>query len=542
MRILYCARMLAAALLLTLSVQPAAASDKDFKMIVKNIESSYNARRKSIPFLGFAGLFVKIARPAGVKDIKLAIFEDQDFSSGPGGLEFQKAIESSFKEKWQPVVRSSLRAEGSRAYIYTQPAGKDMEVLSITFARRQAIVVQAKLDPESLMKFLEKPEIMGISLAGSFNTGGLLAGRASSIAGGPASSDDSGDSISSLGGASVDQLATRENRPKPVLRVRSNEEAEPDPGPAPAEKVVIEKDVIRLEARLVNLNVKVTDRSGNPLQDLEKEDFVILEDGIEQDIAYFEPVTAPISLVLLLDLSGSTKDVRKSMIKAAKKFIDSLNKDDRVAIAAFTREFTLLSDFTTDRKLLKKRVEGIKKIRGGTAYYDSMWTALDLLARVSDARKAIVVLTDGQDNSIQRYGYAPTEHTFEELLMRASEEEATIYPIYFNTDEWKPRFRDRDSVESEIIARRYEEYTRPARVARKQMEMLAERTAGVVIDAENEDNLDAAYERVASELRTLYSLGYSPKDLRKNGRFRKIEVRVNREGTTARTRRGYYAR
>jgi VWFA-related protein len=248
--------------------------------------------------------------------------------------------------------------------------------------------------------------------------------------------------------------------------------------------------------------------------------------------------------VLLLDLSGSTKDVRKQMIDAAKKFIDSLGKDDRIALAAFTREFILLSDFTSDRNLLKKRVEEIKKIRGGTAYYDAMWTTLDLLSRLSQSRKAIVVLTDGVDNSISRFGYENTNHTFGELFERVSGEDATIYPIYFNTDEWTPPIFDKfkDPRQAERAARRYDERTAPARLARRQLEALAEQTAGIVIDADTENDLDAAYERVARELRTLYSLGYAPKELKNNKQFRKISVQVNRDGTVAKTRRGYYAR
>ncbi|HET9533094.1 MAG TPA: VWA domain-containing protein [Blastocatellia bacterium] len=537
-----CARTLAVALLVLLSASAAAASDKDFKMIVKKIESSYNARQRKIPFLGFAGFLVKIVKPAGVKEFKLAIFDEQDFSPGPHDHEFQRAIEGSFKDKWLPIVRSNIRAEGSRAYIYSQPAGKDIELLSVTFARRQAIVVQAKVDPNSLMRFLENPQIMGISLADSFKGDSVFAGNIS----GGTSPSASGSSIDSLEGTSPDHIDSRNAREKPALRVRSKgDDSELEPAAvSDARSAVPEKDVIKLEARLVNLNVKVTDSTGNPLGDLRKEDFTILEDGVEQEIAYFEPVTAPINLVLLLDLSGSTKDKRKTMIDAAKKFIDSLGKEDRIAVAAFTREFKLLSDFTTDRKLLKKRVEDISKIRGGTAYYDAMWTTLDLLGRVTEARKAIVVLTDGVDNSIVRYGYAPTNRTFEELLARVSEEEATIYPIYFNTDEWRPpKFaKGDDPVAAAILARRYEERMRPNLIARQQIETLADLTAGVVIDAENEKNLDAAYERVTRELKTLYSLGYAPRNLKNNGQFRKISLEVNRQGVKARTRRGYYAR
>jgi VWFA-related protein len=173
-----------------------------------------------------------------------------------------------------------------------------------------------------------------------------------------------------------------------------------------------------------------------------------------------------------------------------------------------------------------------------------MWTTLDLLSRLSQSRKAIVVLTDGVDNSISRFGYEDTNHTFGELFERVSGEEATIYPIYFNTDEWKPPFLDKikDPRQAERAARRYDERTAPSRLARRQLEALAEQTAGIVIDADTENDLDAAYERVARELRTLYSLGYAPKELKGNKQFRKINVQVNREGTVARTRRGYYAR
>jgi VWFA-related protein len=535
--------MLAVALLILFTAPLARASDKDFKMIVKKIESSYNARQRKIPFLGLAGFLVKIVKPAGVKQFKLAVFEDQDFSPGPHDNEFQRIIETSFKDKWQPIVRSNIRSEASRAYIYSQPAGKDIDLLSVTFARRQAIVVQARVDPKSVMRFLENPQLMGISLADSFKGDSVIAGSRGGIFGGGPSADRSSDSISSLGGETGDRIE-RNARAKPSLRIRSDDDGDGyEVQPGPSEARPLEKDVIKLEARLVNLNVKVTDRSGSPLEDLRKEDFRILEDGVEQDIAYFEPVTAPINLVLLIDLSGSTRDIRQQMIDAAKKFIDSLGKDDRIALAAFTREFILLSDFTSDRKLLKKRVEDIKRIRGGTAYYDAMWTTLDLLSRVSEARKAIVVLTDGVDNSIVRFGYAPTDHTFNELFARVSEEEATIYPIYFNTEEWKPNIdKIKDPREAARVARRYEESTAPARMARRQLEALAEQTAGIVIDAENENNLDAAYERVARELRTLYSLGYAPKDLKNNGQFRKISVQVNRDGTVTRTRRGYYAR
>ena len=539
-----------------LSIHATAYAADDFKMIVKNIESRYKAKRKKIPFLGVAGFLVKIVKPAGVKEFKLAVFEDQDFRPGPRDAEFEETVRKSLSRKWQPMLMSRSRLEGNRAYIYSQPSGKDIKLLSVTFERRQAIVVQAKVQPDKLMEFMEKPEIMGKSLAGLMGNGSTIAGGNTSYGG--RSSRDSGDhSLDSLRSDTYDPPPAKS---KPVLKVRSEEEADPELesdaqpvagnslSPAPAEK-----DVIKLEARLVNLNVRAIDRAGQPLPDLTKADFEIYEDGARQDIFSFEPVNSPINVVLLLDLSGSTKDKRKIMARAAKKFIDSLGQDDLIAIAAFTRDYVMVSDFTKDHNLLKSRVDKIDKIQGGTAFYDAMWKTLDLLRRVEESRRAIVVLTDGADNSIS--GRFSTEHTFDELLSRVMEEEATIYPIYFSPDlpisidskgnvvVVTGKNKDQKVKVNEAISERLrEKIARPHIIARAQLEALAEETAGMVFEAKDEDDLEGVYERVAAELHLLYSLSYSPKNTGSDGAFRKIKVEVNRDGSVAKTRRGYYAR
>ena len=86
----------------------------------------------------------------------------------------------------------------------------------------------------------------------------------------------------------------------------------------------------------------------------------------------------------------------KVMKKAARKFVDTLSPDTRIAVAAFTRKFMVFSNFTLDRKLLKDRIDGVKNLHSGTAFYDSMWAALDLFQEAGGRRKAIVVLTDGR--------------------------------------------------------------------------------------------------------------------------------------------------
>jgi VWFA-related protein len=283
----------------------------------------------------------------------------------------------------------------------------------------------------------------------------------------------------------------------------------------------------------VNLNVKAMDKAGQPLTDLKMEDFVVSEDGVKQDVSHFKPVNAPVNVIMLLDLSGSTKPKRKAMAEAARKFIDALPAQDRIAFVAFTRKYRALSDFTTDKEGLKRVVEQIKGFEGGTAFYDSMWQALDDLGKVGDARKAVVVLTDGEDESLT--GDEETKHTFDELLDRASEDDVTIYPIYFSGrnhyDKIGLLFGGGGGLTADNDNRR---------IARKQLDSLAEQTGGEVFSAQREEELEGAYKRVASELHTLYSLAYSPDAPKHNGEFRKINITVARDGAVAKTRRGYY--
>jgi len=290
-------------------------------------------------------------------------------------------------------------------------------------------------------------------------------------------------------------------------------------------------EAIKLEARLVNVLVKVTDAGGKTLPMLKKDDFVIYEDNVQQDISYFEPVTAPLHLVLLLDLSGSTEKKMKVLKKAAQKFVDSLKPTDTIAVAGFTRRFFVISNFTTDHRLLKDRIDDIKNRHSGTAYYDAMWATLDLLEEARATRKAIVVLTDGVDNSLDHPNDEDlaAKHSFSELLERVEEADATIYPIYLDT-------------EYETIGRGGRSGHDAYVTARKQLEALADQTGAVMFKAERAEDLEGVYQQVAAELHSLYSLAYAPKSLTRDGAWKKIGVSVKLPGAKLRSKRGYYAR
>jgi len=533
----------AAIILSVLSIQSIARAD-DFGKIVDKIEKNYNAKKKKIPLLGLAGFAVKVIRPAGVKGFKVAIFEDQDFAMGARDREFEQAVTSSLDKKWTPTVSSKDRVSGNRSWVYSRQDGKDLEVLTVTITNKQAIVAQAKVNPEAAAKFMEKPQIMGFSIGGGggFNRSISILDPSSPIYSGKPAFDTSDASLDSLRSSGA---LTTDTRSKPVLSRGSESDSTVDSTNAEHAEVAREKadlDAIRLEARLINLNVKATDRSGHSLSTLNKEDFRVQEDGVEQQIFYFEPISAPINVVLLLDLSGSTRDNRSVMINTAKNFIDSLGAQDRIAVAAFTRKFVLASDFTTDKKELKKSVDKMKKISGGTAFYDGMWATLDLLRRVKDSRKAIVVLTDGVDESLLESGREESNHSFEELLARVGEEDATIYPLYLKKDETDLTNELKNPDLSEWRRRRLERRLAPNLAAHRQVEQLAEESAGSVFVVEGENELDGVYQKVAAELRLMYSLAYSSTNTAHDGKFRKINVSVKHEGAVARTRRGYVAR
>jgi VWFA-related protein len=292
-----------------------------------------------------------------------------------------------------------------------------------------------------------------------------------------------------------------------------------------------DEHAVKLSTRLVSLNVKVTDNFGKPLPLLNKTDFQIMEESVPQDISHFEPVTAPLNIVLLMDLSGSTEDKMKIMKKAAKKFIDALNPGDNIAVAGFTRRFMVISNFTTDKNLLKDRIDDIKNRHSGTAYYDAMWATLNLLDEVKATRKAVVVMTDGVDNSLDHpddRDYDP-KHGFQELMERIVEADATIYPIFLDT-------------EYQVVVKRGDSNHDAYVTAKKQLAELAEQTGAVMFKADRAEDLESVYQQVAAELHSLYSIAYTPKSLGKDGMWRKISITVNRDGAKARARRGYFAK
>ncbi|MFY9609594.1 MAG: hypothetical protein WAU45_13375 [Blastocatellia bacterium] len=154
-----------------ISVAPAGASaesgDKSFSSVVKHIKSNYRARQQGfLGFVNFARFVVKVIRPAGVKNFKVTMLRDLDYSHAarPETPEFHTAIEDKIQAMWSPLIRFSSAREKQWTYIYVTQEKKDVKILAVAVQEQQAVVFQMKFSPEKLSAFITDPKIMGISI------------------------------------------------------------------------------------------------------------------------------------------------------------------------------------------------------------------------------------------------------------------------------------------------------------------------------------------------------------------------------------------
>jgi len=327
---------------------------------------------------------------------------------------------------------------------------------------------------------------------------------------------------------------SRPNAP-PVLRrsddIYKDEEPSSGSDASPAGENKEEEEAVKLNSSLVNLNVSATNRSGVALANLKKEDFDIYENGEKQSVEFFAPSSAPFNLVVVLDLSGSIKEKLDVVKSAALKFVDSLGKNDKVAVLTFTDQVRVVSQLTDSRELVKKRIKAIERPDGGTAFYEAMWFAMvDTLRGTRGQRNAIVVMTDGVDSSMDRNYPSPTRVTFERLAQRLEETDVMVFPIYLDTEY--------DDVYNTAFNNLAEAYA----VARMQLDRLAEITGGTSYKAEQVSDLAGVYKQIVAGLRTIYSVGYYPTKPDRDGTYRRVQVRVDRPDVAVRSRRGYYAK
>ena len=305
-------------------------------------------------------------------------------------------------------------------------------------------------------------------------------------------------------------------------------------------------DVVRTETSLVQLNVGVVDKQGRPVTSLTRNDFVVYEDGVKQPIQHFEPVDAPFSLVLLLDMSGSTVNFRQQLKLASQRFLDALAPEDRVAVVQFNAKVKSLSGFSTDRQKTAYAIE-IAEGAGETHFYEALRYALKDLEKEGKRRKAIVVLTDGLDTHLRNVDRATLANAqtdeealatikpedssdFKEVITLADRLGVTIYPLALPSGDPK-----RLPIPSPNITGIYA-------AARTRLQSLADRTGGRLNEINRLEYMAQLYREVAANLRTLYTVAYQAPSDRARGKWHEIRVEVTYSELTARTKPGYFAR
>ena len=312
-------------------------------------------------------------------------------------------------------------------------------------------------------------------------------------------------------------------------------------------------DVIRVDTTLVTLPVSVTDRNGRYIPDLNKEDFRLWEDGVEQEVAFFASVDKPFSVVLMIDTSGSTRFKIDEIQDAAITFVNQLRPDDQVMVVSFDDEIRLLSDFTGDRRRLR---DAIRRARtgGGTRLYEAVDLVINQQLNRVSGRKAVVLFTDGVDTTSRSASYASN-------VRDAEEADALIYPVQYDTyadvnsggSTW-PGTRRIPTSPADILIQILGGMGRGGRPGRgggpglgrgdyeqanRYLRDLAERTGARQFQADSTSNLTYAFASVAEELRRQYSLGYYPKRPPQQGQRRQVQVRVNQPNLAVRTRGSY---
>lgn len=308
---------------------------------------------------------------------------------------------------------------------------------------------------------------------------------------------------------------------------------------------VTEEDIIKVDSAIVRLNVGVVDDRGRPITNLNQANFTLYEDGVKQEIERFQPTETPFSVVLLLDMSGSTIPYRQIIAQAAIRFIDALAPNDRVAVVEFYDKINLLNDFTNNRKSIIHSIS-VANGRGKTQLFKALNFALEKLSKESNPRKAIIVLTDGRDTIVENSVGAIPENLSEneianhlkpesskilnDLLSKADAQGVTIYPLALPTN-------DPNSLSNPTPVQNAK-----FNQARARLETLAKRTGGTLNKINRLEDMGKLYAAVAADLRTLYTIEYEPTNDERDGKWREIKLEVNKPELISRTRPGYFAK
>jgi VWFA-related protein len=268
---------------------------------------------------------------------------------------------------------------------------------------------------------------------------------------------------------------------------------------------------------VVSLNVTAVDPSNHYVTDLDEKDFSVFEDGVKQDLSFFTRKQQAIALSLLLDSSASMEDKLPTLQTAAANFVKRLKSNDLAQVIDFDSRVEIRQAFTSNQNELQAAIQQISA-GGSTSLYNAIYISLKELAKMKTGgdedvrRQALVLFSDGEDTS--------SLISFDEVLELAKRSETAIFTIALRgADTQSKGFHEAEFV----------------------MRQLAQETGGRSFFPAKIDDLNGVYAEIADELASQYTLGYSSKNGKRDGAYRRIVVQIDRPNVQPRTKRGYYA-
>lgn len=294
----------------------------------------------------------------------------------------------------------------------------------------------------------------------------------------------------------------------------------PEKEPELVRRTPVDQIVTSVAPQLLRFNASVIDRHGRAISGMRESDFTVWENGIERRVMKVAPANEPFNLVLLLDVSGSVEERMDFIRKAARDFLRTASPQDRISIISFRDDVQVISDFSTDRQMLSRKLDEIDA-GGGTALYDALGYVLsEPLRRLRGERTAIVVMSDGDDNK----SFVP----FPAILEALSESGALVYPLYVPSGLIPETSVPRPEITIDPLRTRYLTLTTRAE---EEGRKLATASGGVYYPIRRLEDLQKAYDDVVAQLRSAYTITYASNSVSIAPRVR---VRANRDGASVR--------
>jgi VWFA-related protein len=295
----------------------------------------------------------------------------------------------------------------------------------------------------------------------------------------------------------------------------------PEKGPSLVKRQPPGQIVSSVTPQLLRFNASIMDRNGRAIGGMRESDFTVYENGVERQVINVVPTNEPFNLVLLLDVSGSVEERMDFIRKAARDFLNATSPQDRIAIISFRDDIQMISDFSTDRQMLSRKLDEIDA-GGGTALYDALGYVLaGTLKQLRGERTAIVIMSDGDDNK----SFVP----FPAILDATTESGALIYPLYVPSGLIPEGSVPRPEITIDPLRTRYLTLTTRAEAEGRK---LAAVSGGVYYPIHRLEDLQRAYDDVVVQLRTAYTITYTSNAIPAGNR--RVRLRTNRDGASVR--------